>query len=628
MSAETKPPSGPKTRSAITPEFIEENLKNFIRSEGRRYLQDPNITSVGIGYKKKDGEDTGEIAIQFTVGRKAAPEALAAMGTELIPAVIMVDGVEVPTDVIQRRFEPDFKVVAETASNPRKIRRDPVVPGISVSHVAGSAGTIGCIVYDQQDGTPYVLSNWHVLHGPTGAIGDTIVQPGPYDDNRVQYNRLGKLVRSYLGVAGDCALASLEDRGFDPTVLELGVRVEKLGEAELGDKVVKSGRTTAVTHGMVTRIHTLTKLNYGPPVGEQTVGGFEIGLDPDYPIDQGEVSMGGDSGSVWLFKDAHGQVTTVMAGLHFAGEGPGNPDEYAVAAYPASVFEKLAVVPKPVTVLQAGGRDQGFAPDFLRQRVDLPRLSAGLAAEVHRLDGSDVIHYTHFSLALSCTRRLAFWVAWNIDGSSLRKLSRKGLKFVFDPRIPAALQVGDTVYADNRLDRGHIARRADLLWGSEAAARQANKDSFFFTNITPQMDNFNQSSLGGLWGRLEDAVFAEVDVEDVRVSVIGGPVFHDDDREFRGVKIPREFYKLLAYVENGQLQARAFLLTQSLDQLELLDLKEFKVYQVTLAELEQRSGLIFPEALKTADGFAAHLAAVPEAAAVREPLTSLESIVW
>lgn len=628
MSDETKPPSGTTPRSAITPEFIAEKLKTFIRTEGRRYLQDANITSIGVGYKKKDGQDTGEIAIQFTVGRKAAPEALAAMDTELIPPVITVAGVDIPTDVIQRRYVPDFKVVAETTVNPRKTRLDPVAPGISVSHVAGTAGTIGCIVYDQENGTPYVLSNWHVLHGPGGTIGDTIVQPGPYDDNRIQQNRLGQLVRSYLGVAGDCALASIEDRGFNPTILALGVGVEQFGEAELGDKVVKSGRTTGVTHGVVTRVHTLTRLDYGQPVGEETIGGFEIGPDPEYPADQGEVSMGGDSGSVWLFKDARGQITNIMAGLHFAGEGPGNPAEYAVAAYPASVFEKLAVALQPPTVLQAGGRDQGFAVDFLRQRVDLPRLAPAQAGDAFQLAGSDIIPYTHFSLALSRSRRLALWVTWNIDGANLKKLSRKGLKFVPDPRIPADFQVGDALYAGNRLDRGHIARRADLLWGSDAAARQANKDSFFFTNITPQMDNFNQSSLGGMWGRLEDAVFADVDVEDVRISVIGGPIFHDDDRVFRGVKIPREFYKVLAYVENGRLQARAFLLTQNLDQLELLDLKEFKVYQVTLTELEQRSGLIFPETLKTADGFAERLATVPEAAALRLPLSSLEAIVW
>lgn len=628
MSPAPQPPSG--STGAITPEFIEDKLKKFIRAKGESYLRDPNITSIGIGYKQRNGKNTGEIAIQFTVDRKAAPEALAAMETELIPAVIMVEGVAVPTDVIQRRFGPDYRVLTESEpeANPRKVRHDPVKPGISLGHEKVSAGTLGCIVYDRVDGTPYALSNWHVLHGPLGAIGDTIVQPGRRDDNRLHLNRLGKLVRSYLGIAGDGALASLEDRGFDPVIMDLGVQVERLGEPELGDKVIKSGRSSGVTHGIVTRIDTLVKLDYRLPEGEVNVGGFEIGPDPDFPPVAGEVSMSGDSGSVWLFKDQQGQVTNIMAGLHFAGEAEQNPDEYAIAAYPASIFEKLAILPQPPAVIEAGKEAWGFDKNFLRHRVDLPSLSPAQLADVYQAEGEAVIHYTHFSLALSRRRRLAYWVAWNIDGSSLRKLSRKGLKFILDPRIPAQFQVGESVYAGNRLDRGHIARRADLLWGSEAAARQANKDSFFFTNITPQMDNFNQSGLGGIWGRLEDAVFAEVDVEDARVSVIGGPIFHDDDREFRGVKIPRQFYKILAFVEDGRLQVRAFLLTQSLDQLELLDLKEFKVYQVTLSELSERSGLIFADALQQADGYAAQLMVQPEAAAARVPLTSLDSIVW
>ena len=59
-------------------------------------------------------------------------------------------------------------------------------------------------------------------------------------------------------------------------------------------------------------------------------------------------------------------------------------------------------------------------------------------------------------------------------------------EFRLDPRIPAAEQTGEEAYADNDLDRGHIARRSDLLWGTLTEARQANTDSFYFTNITPQ----------------------------------------------------------------------------------------------------------------------------------------------
>jgi endonuclease G, mitochondrial len=224
---------------------------------------------------------------------------------------------------------------------------------------------------------------------------------------------------------------------------------------------------------------------------------------------------------------------------------------------------------------------------------------------------------------MKASRRFAFWVAWNIDGGAFKALSRNGIKFLKDARVPENLQTGDELYVNNDLDRGHLARRADLVWGSLPVAKKANIDSFFFTNITPQMDDFNQSSREGVWGRLEDAVFADVDVEDLRVSVFGGPVFHDDDRVYRGVQLPREYWKVIAFRESGRLTARAFLLTQSLDQLEALELDEFRVFQTSLAELEARTSLTFPDVLRDADTLA-----VPEALDRRAPLEGTDDIRW
>src|SRR5262249_27912701 len=156
------------------------------------------------------------------------------------------------------------------------------------------------------------------LNGPKGIIGDEIVQPGKHDDNRVDRNVVGRLVRSHLGVAGDCAIASIEQRGLSPTILDLDVAVSRIGEAELGDLVVKSGRTTEVTHGVVKRIHTVAKINYDE-AGDQEIGCFEIGPDPKRPAADGQISMGGDSGSVWLLAEG-GKPSDMMLGLHFAGE--------------------------------------------------------------------------------------------------------------------------------------------------------------------------------------------------------------------------------------------------------------------------------------------------------------------
>ena len=184
-----------------------ESLKNFVRREASRFLKQNNITSVGIGYKVKDGQPTKELSIQFTVGRKVAPEALESIDAVEIPKSFLIDGVQVPTDVIQRNFEKSFREVKLEAAYSRKIVANPVVPGVSIGHPSITAGTAGCVVYDVDTGTPYVLSNWHVLNGPCGKPGDPIVQPGTYDDNRISQNVVGRLVRSYLGVSGDCAIA-------------------------------------------------------------------------------------------------------------------------------------------------------------------------------------------------------------------------------------------------------------------------------------------------------------------------------------------------------------------------------------------------------------------------------------
>lgn len=599
------------------------SLRSFIRAKGTDYLKDPNISSVGVGYKIVDGKMTDQISLQFTVDDKVNPDGLENMDTTAIPESIMVDGVAVPTDVIQRSYQTSFHVMAKPEPPKAKTRLDPIMPGISVSHVLGSAGTIGSIVYDRTDGTPLLLSNWHVLHGPAGALGDDIVQPGPHDDNRIARNRIGRLQRSHLGVAGDCAVSTIEDRRIDPTILGLGVTPEQLGEPELGDTVIKSGRTTGVTHGVVRRIDTIVKIVYGT-AGEHAIGCFEIGPNQANLPPDGEISKGGDSGSAWMFESADGATTPVMAGLHFAGETGGSTDEHALACLPESVFEKLEITLTPPTAEEQLEMPRGgYAPDFLGHQIETPTLDQSIQADAVVLDGTEVIPYTHFSLAMSRSRRFARWVAWNIDGGSLSKISRQGIPFIKDPRIPAEFQCGNDLYSGNRIDRGHIARRADLLWAGSADAEKANRDSFYYTNITPQMDDFNQSSKDGIWGRIEDALFAEVDVDDLKVSVFGGPVFRDDDRVYRGTALPREYWKVLAFVEQGQLKCRAFVLTQNLDQLEALDLDEFRVFQVAVSEVEQRVNLRFGDVVRGADTFVA-----PESLAGREPLNSPADIVW
>jgi endonuclease G len=83
--------------------------------------------------------------------------------------------------------------------------------------------------------------------------------------------------------------------------------------------------------------------------------------------------------------------------------------------------------------------------------------------------GSTEIKYTHYSVILNEQRRLAFVSAVNIDGATPKDVAR-GDRFRLDPRVPAALQCGEWLYANNVLDRGHITRRNDAVWGPLAEA--------------------------------------------------------------------------------------------------------------------------------------------------------------
>jgi DNA/RNA endonuclease G (NUC1) len=65
------------------------------------------------------------------------------------------------------------------------------------------------------------------------------------------------------------------------------------------------------------------------------------------------------------------------------------------------------------------------------------------------------------------------------------------------------------------------------VWGSNAEI--ANDDTFFFTNATPQHARLTQ----GNWNDLEDHILTNTDAHDLLVDVFRGPVFADDDPEYR-----------------------------------------------------------------------------------------------
>jgi endonuclease G len=255
--------------------------------------------------------------------------------------------------------------------------------------------------------------------------------------------------------------------------------------------------------------------------------------------------------------------------------------------------DDTSVIPK-MDVLELAVSDyddrEGYDPDFLGKSVPLPQVSEDILKDCVALkDGSGIeLKHTHFSLVMNKSRRLALYTAVNIDGTQSQSIQREKDKWYFDPRIEKEYQCGPELYANNDLDRGHLVRRLDPVWGS--LAKQANDDTFHFTNCSPQHKHLNQET----WANLENYILKNAGKYGLKVSVFTGPVFREDDMIYRGeYQIPAEFWKVVVMVnEDDRISATAYLQTQKnlIRDLEFA-YGEYQTYQVPVTKIEALTGL-------------------------------------
>ncbi|MFI8566369.1 DNA/RNA non-specific endonuclease [Rhodococcus sp. NPDC078407] len=264
----------------------------------------------------------------------------------------------------------------------------------------------------------------------------------------------------------------------------------------------------------------------------------------------------------------------------------------------------------------------GFDPTFLAD-IDVP---------LPDRTGLVVLPYTHFSVSMDPARRLAAVTGVNIDGASLQDVGR-GDNWRLDDRLPASQQAGNELYKNNDLDRGHLVRRRDPVWGELSVARRANEDTFHYTVCAPQTATLNQSKT--LWLGLEDYVLGYAEQYGRRLSVFSGCIFADDDPLYRSVAIPRQFFKIAVWSQNSSSACTGYVLDQSPSLDPILDkplrletdpppLGPYRTYQVPVADIGSMTGLELGT-LIDADRYAP-VAAAREGASTWTELTALEDI--
>jgi hypothetical protein len=275
-----------------------------------------NVVGVAPSMKMTDGKPTANWCLTVLVEKKQPKASLSK--EEVVPAEIA----GVPTDVIE------VGVLEPHVFN-AKVR--PALPGYSIGHYNITAGTFGCLVRDLRRccckleksccctptheecrGDYLILSNNHVLADTNqGKPGDLILQPGPIDgglypsDAVATLDRFEPIVFSFPNGYNlvDAAVARPTDSRHVTSSIIGQVLPFGINQAFVGGAVIKAGRTTQVTVGVVLAVNATVMVNYGSP-------GIAVFR---HQIITTAMSAGGDSGS--LLMDANLNAV----GLLYAG---------------------------------------------------------------------------------------------------------------------------------------------------------------------------------------------------------------------------------------------------------------------------------------------------------------------
>lgn len=178
------------------------------------------------------------------------------------------------------------------------------------------------------------------------------------------------------------------------------------------------------------------------------------------------------------------------------------------------------------------------------------------------LPSQDIITHKAMVLSYNEAHEQANWVAHMIlpeikDGRVFRSndfredpMIHTGTANQTDYFLTDTLQDGTVEYDGFGYDRGHLAPSADFRWSAAALS-----ESYFYSNMSPQLPEFNQEC----WAKLEAHLRGFVIEKQIPLVVITVPLLQDDlpkvDRAVNNLSIPSAYGKVVYDPTNQQMIA-------------------------------------------------------------------------
>ncbi|TDE45409.1 DNA/RNA non-specific endonuclease [Flavobacterium rhamnosiphilum] len=191
---------------------------------------------------------------------------------------------------------------------------------------------------------------------------------------------------------------------------------------------------------------------------------------------------------------------------------------------------------------------------------------------------NQVVKHQYYTLSYNEVHEQAEWVAYELKKNYIKNNNFKRPFFIEDAKVKTG-SADWRNYKNTRYDKGHLCPAGDMEF-----ALDAYNETFFTSNISPQVRNFNN----GVWNRLEQKVRYWA-VKYDGIYVITGGVLNSSSMTIgkEKVSVPEFFYKILLDDSGKNLKMIGFLVPNSESN------KPLYSFVVSVDHIEKLTGINF-----------------------------------
>lgn len=198
------------------------------------------------------------------------------------------------------------------------------------------------------------------------------------------------------------------------------------------------------------------------------------------------------------------------------------------------------------------------------------------------IEGEQLISHSQIRISYNSKHKQANWVAYKLDSAYAGEVKRKK-RFYADPYL-ANNPVKPDDYKQSGYDRGHLAPAGDFTWSEKAMT-----ESFYMSNISPQLPGFNR----GVWKKLEEQV-RQWARENEEIYIVTAGILKENLPSIGAnnkISVPVYYYKIILDMKEPEVKAIGFIIENKAHH------KHLKEFAVTIDSLETVTGIDFFPAL-------------------------------